>query len=289
MLDVFFISMQEEGADENFARLQEFVPHACRIDNVVGIYNVHRTCAERSTTDNFWVVDADAWILDNFDFSWEPNDEIQQFGVPESKCVHVWPSINPVNGLTYGYGAVKVFHRAPFLESKSWNIDVTTSMAPLVTRDIISCETRFNVTPQSAWIGAFRECAKLSSLVVIKNRIKKIRQQEQSELEELSSYVSTQDWDDVQKNNYRRSKSIVITEQYKVQKEIYRFWSEINEIAQRNLIWCTEGWNNKNGKYAVLGAQTGTKFGLAYGDSPGLELINDWSWLKKEFETHVTV
>lgn len=289
MLDVFFISMQEEGADENFARLQEFVPAAQRIDNVVGIYNVHRTCAERSKTANFWVVDADAWIIDGFDFAWEPNDEIQHWGVPESECVHVWPSINPVNKLEYGYGAVKVFPQTPFLENKAWSVDVTASVAQLVTRDIISCETRFNATPQSAWIGAFRECAKMASLAIIKNRIKGIRQQEKTELEELSKYIEAQEWDNNKKNNYRRSRSLVITDHYKSQKEIFHYWEEIEEISQRQLTWCTTGWESKNGKYSVLGAQAGATFGLKYSDSPKLNLINNWDWLEKEFKKNVTV
>jgi len=281
--------MQEEGADENFARLQEFVPAAQRIDNVVGIYNVHRTCAEHSKTANFWVVDADAWIIDGFDFAWEPNDEIQHWGVPESECVHVWPSINPVNKLKYGYGAVKVFPQKPFLENKTWNIDVTASMAQLVTRDIISCETRFNATPQSAWIGAFRECAKLASLTVIKNRIKNIRRQELEEMEELSKYIASQDWDNNKKNNYRRSRAMVITEHYKSQKEIFHYWEEMEEISRRQLVWCTTGWGSKNGKYSVLGAQAGATFGLKYGDSSKLNLINSWDWLNTEFEKNVTV
>lgn len=289
MLDVFFISMQEEGADENFARLQEFVPAAQRIDNVVGVYNVHRTCAERSKTANFWVVDADAWIIDEFDFAWEPNDEIQHWGVPESECVHVWPSINPVNKLEYGYGAVKVFPQKPFLENKTWNIDVTASMAQLVTRDIISCETRFNATPQSAWIGAFRECAKLASLTIIKNRIKNIRRQELEEMEELSKYIASQDWDNNKKNNYRRSRAAVITEHYKSQKEIFHYWEEMEEISRRQLVWCTTGWDSKNGKYSVLGAQAGATFGLKYSDSSKLNLINNWDWLNTEFEKNVTV
>lgn len=289
MLDVFFISMMEEGADENFARLQEFAPNAQRIDNVVGIYNVHRTCSERSKTANFWVVDADAWIIDGFDFSWEPNDEIQHWGIPESECVHVWPSINPINDLTYGYGAVKVFPQKPFLENKPWSVDVTASMAQVVTRDIISCETRFNATPESAWIGAFRECAKMTSLAIIKNRIKNVRRQEQEELEELSKYIASQDWDNNKKNNYRRSRAMVVTEHYKSQKEIFHYWEEMEEISQRQLTWCTQGWKSKNGKYSVLGAQAGATFGLKYSDLPKLNLINDWDWLKEEFKKNVAV
>lgn len=281
--------MLEQGADENFARLQEFVPTAQRIDNVVGIYNVHRTCAERSKTANFWVVDADAWIVDGFDFAWEPNDEVLHWGVPESECVHVWPSVNPVNDLKYGYGAVKVFPQKPFLENKAWNVDVTASIAQLVTRDTISCETRFNATPQSAWIGAFRECAKMASLAIIKNRIKNVRRQEQIELEELSNYIATQDWDQNKKNNYRRSRAMVITEHYKSQKEIFHYWEEMEEISQRQLAWCTRGWDAKNGKYAVLGAQAGSTFGLKYGDSAKLDLINNWEWLEKEFKKNVIV
>ena len=85
----------------------------------------------------------------------------------KNECVVIWPSVNPVNDLVYGYGAVKVFSRTPFINNNKWAIDMSTSLSDVViSKDVVSCETRFNTTPESAWIGAFRECAKLSSKII---------------------------------------------------------------------------------------------------------------------------
>jgi hypothetical protein len=289
LLDVFFISMGEEGCEANWQRLLEFVPNAKRVNNVKGIYNVHKACATLSTSDNFWVVDADAYIVDGFDFNWKPDPSTLHWNVPETECVVIWPSINPVNGLEYGYGAVKVFPRKPFLENKPWSIDMSSSIVNVVvSKDTISCETRFNATAESAWIGAFRECAKLASLSMIKARIRKIKATMNAELAELGQYVATQDWDDSRKANYRAGQTALIHDRYKNEISIFNYWNEVELCSQRRLTWCTHGWDKVNGKAVILGAQAGSAFGLKYSDDLAtLDLINDWNWLKKEFKNVV--
>lgn len=278
--------MGELGSDANWNRLLEFVPNAKKVENVKGIYNVHKVCAEQSTTDNFWVVDADAWIVDGFSFDWEPNAEVKYWNVPESECVVIWPSYNPVNELVYGYGAVKVFPRKPFLEDRGWSIDMSSSIVKVVvSKDTVSCETRFNATPESAWIGAFRECAKLSSLSMVKTRIRKSIAAEQKSLEEVEAYIKSQSWDNDKKANYRRTQTLLIQERYKDEQSIFKYWEEIETYSQRRLTWCTHGWHKTNGNYSLLGAQAGSKFGLENSDNlDALDLINDWDWLKKEFK-----
>jgi len=286
VLDVFFISMGEEGSEANWNRLLEFAPDAKRVSNITGIYEVHKACAELSTTENFWVVDADAWIEDKFKFTWEPDPNKKHWNIPETECVLVWPSQNPVNKLEYGYGGVKLFPRKPFLEKRTWEIDLSTTIGrATIIMDWISCETRFNATPESAWIGAFRECAKLASLSMIKSKIRKAKKEQSAELEELNEFVMSQDWNNDKKENYRSVKTMLIQEKYAEDLDIFKRWSEIESASYRRLIWCTEGWNEHNGKYAVLGAQAGSEFGLVYSDDPTqINLINDWAWLKKEFK-----
>lgn len=286
MLDVFFITMGEEGSEANWSRLLEFVPNAKRIENVKGIYNVHKACALASTTDNFWVVDADAWIVDDFDFSFIPDPDAKHWNISELDCVLVWPSYNPVNELVYGYGAVKMFPRAPFLEDREWSVDMSSSIAKvIVSKETVSCETRFNATPESAWIGAFRECAKLSSLSMIKTRIRRAQAEEKQKFIELENHIRAQDWANDKKSNYRRSQTLLIRDRYKNETDIFKYWAEIEEYSQRRLTWCTHGWHNHNGKYVLLGAQAGSKFGLEHSDDvETLNLINDWDWLKKEFK-----
>lgn len=290
MLDVFFLSMGELCSEENWLRLLKFVPTARRVDNVKGIYNAHKACAELSNTENFWVVDADAWIVDGFSFEFEPSVKTLHWEIPETECVLVWPSQNPVNGLTYGYGGVKLFPRLPFLEKNEWLIDLSTTIGrATVSMPDVSCETRYNSTPESAWLGAFRECAKLASLSMIKSRVKRAQQKQEVELNELLNFLDNQDWSDDKKINYKKSRSILIIDRYQAESSIFTYWDEIEQCSKYRLIWCTQGWHNKNGKYSIIGAKAGSDFGLKYGDDPtSMNMINDWDWLKKEFR-NVTV
>lgn len=290
MLDVFFITMGEEGSESNWERLLQFVPNAKRVDNVQGIYNVHKACAELSATENFWVVDADAWIIDGFDFNFEPSKTTAHWGVPETECVLVWPSRNPVNGLEYGYGGVKLFPRQPFLEKHEWSVDLSTTIGrATISMGGVSCETRFNSTPESAWLGAFRECAKLAALSMIKSRVRRAQKNQEADLDELSEFVLSQDWTNDKKANYRRSRTVLILDRYKEEINIFTYWNEIEQCSRRRLVWCTQGWHEQNGKYVILGARAGSNFGLKHGDDTAtMNMINDWAWLKKEFQ-NVTV
>ena len=286
MLDVFFLSMGEPGSEENWQRLLEFAPKAKRVKDVVGIFNAHRICATLSTTENFWVVDADAWIVDRFDFSWEPDVDVLHWGVPETQCINIWKSVNPVNSLSYGYGGVKMFPREPFVKTHNWSVDMSTSLVDVViSRDTISCETRFNVTPESAWIGAFRECAKLASLSMIKLRIRKSIEKQEKELEQLLETVDKLDFTDEGKVNYLNVKTLFIMERYKEETSIFNYWQEIENNNANRLTWCTHGWEKLNGQYSIMGARAGTIFGLQHSDDlTQLNLINDWKWLQKEFK-----
>jgi hypothetical protein len=167
MLDVFFLSYNEPYADEHFERLLNFAPLARRVNGVKGFYEAHRRCAELSMTYNFYVVDADAWIVDEFDFSFTPSTAPGYYK-PESDFLYVWSSINPINGLTYGYGGVKLFPKMALLNKKISSIDFTTGSG-LETKvlDRISNVTKFNYDAFYTWRAAFREVVKLSSGVIL--------------------------------------------------------------------------------------------------------------------------
>jgi len=166
MLDVVMLAYGEEHADENFKRIQKLAPHAKRVDNVVGILEAHKAAAQLATTDNFYVVDADAQLVDHFDFSFTPDIIKESYpGVNESSCIFVWQSVNAVNGLIYGYGGVKLFPRHKLLKAKEFQIDMTTTIdAPLVIKQQVSNISAFNTDEFSTWRSAFRECVKLSTI-----------------------------------------------------------------------------------------------------------------------------
>lgn len=169
MLDVFFLSYDEPFADENFELLTSmWAPHAKRVHGIKGIFDAHKECARLSKTKNFYVVDADCVLDEQFNFSWTPSDNKDAYpGKPESGCVYVWRSRNPINDLLYGYGGVKCFPKKALMDAKNWNIDMTTTLnVPFVPKFQISNVTMFNTDPFNTWKSAFRECTKLASAII---------------------------------------------------------------------------------------------------------------------------
>jgi hypothetical protein len=160
MFEIFFISYQEPNADENWERLKSRFPTAQRIHGVKGIHQAHIAAAKRSFTKMFYVVDGDSIIADDFNF----NYEIQKL---EKGHVHVWRSKNPVNGLVYGYGGVKLLPKAETINMDITRPDMTTSISKhFKAMPTISNITAFNTDPFNTWKSAFRECTKLSSKTI---------------------------------------------------------------------------------------------------------------------------
>lgn len=160
MYDIVFISYQEPNADENYAALKARFPMAKRVHGVKGIHQAHIKAAKKCFTKMFWIVDADALILDTFNFDYEVPDH-------QLDHVHVWRSKNPVNGLVYGYGGVKLFPRDLTVIMDTSKTDMTTSISnKFKAMSEIANITAFNIDPFNAWKSAFRECAKLSSRII---------------------------------------------------------------------------------------------------------------------------
>ena len=156
MYDIIFISYNEKYADENFASLKERFPLAKRVHGVEGIHQAHMAAAKKTFTKMFWVVDADAVILNDFKFNYLVPDW-------DLDVVHVWRSLNPVNNLSYGYGGVKLLPKNLTLQMSIDTIDMTTNISTkFKAMDTISNITAFNTDPFSTWRSAFRESCKLA-------------------------------------------------------------------------------------------------------------------------------
>jgi hypothetical protein len=158
--EVIFISYNELFADKNYSKLLIKQPNAKRISGIKGIHQAHAAAAKLSTTSMFWIVDADAEIVDNFEF----NFTVSEYNRDQ---VYVWKSKNPINDLEYGYGGVKLFPKKLALEMNINSVDMTTSISKKFNVvDEISNITSFNTDPFSTWKSAFRECVKLSSKLI---------------------------------------------------------------------------------------------------------------------------
>jgi len=161
--DVAFISYKEPNADKHFQKLQDKIRQedpriSLRwVRDVKGIHQAHKKAAELSSTRMFFVVDGDADMCDDFKFDYQ---------VPawDETTVHVWRSINPVNGLQYGNGGVKLL---PKLLTENVDVNTTDMTTSISDRfkvvDQISNYTAFNTDAYNTWKSAFRECTKLAS------------------------------------------------------------------------------------------------------------------------------
>ena len=154
-LDVFFLSFDEALRERNWRLLKSRLPHARRIHRAGGILPAHQMCASLSQTPFFCVVNGDNEVLD-FDL---PH--------PLQKHVYCYRSLNPVNGLVYGFGGIKLFPKDAFQGCGGRWADLSTSLnIPYHVVSQTASVTRFNASPLEAFRGAFRECAKLASKAI---------------------------------------------------------------------------------------------------------------------------
>ena len=158
MYDIVFISYNESNADDNWRKLKSRFPFAKRVHGVKGIHQAHIAAAKKCYTDMIWIVDGDAEILDTFNFDYATKD---------LDYVHVWRSQNPVNDLVYGNGGVKLFPRLLTIDMDTSKPDMTTSISTKFKKmEEISNINTFNTDPFNTWKSAFRECCKLASKVI---------------------------------------------------------------------------------------------------------------------------
>jgi hypothetical protein len=161
--DIFMLAHREPNAAENWARLQAIAPTdrpAPRlVENIPGLFAAHAACARLSTTPWFFLVDADSWILDGFDFALPFQ--------PAADEIAVWGATNAFNHLYYGHGGIKLLPVALFEqepEEPEGSLDFFVTLAPRNRFvDVKASEHRFNTSPYGTWAAVFRECVKLAA------------------------------------------------------------------------------------------------------------------------------
>ena len=156
MTPVYFLYTDEANLNENWERLQSKTADCISVAAVGNIFESHKHIASLCQGDRFYVVDADSWIVDSFTF----DKKIDL----TPKSVAVFRSKNPVNGLIYGHGGIKLFSKDCFSTERLDRPDMTTTLADsYIKLNIIATEHRFNYNPYSTWRTAFREAVKLSA------------------------------------------------------------------------------------------------------------------------------
>jgi hypothetical protein len=175
--DTVFISYDEPNAEKNYADLLTKVPWAKRVHGVKGSDAAHKVAAEQSETEWLVTVDADN-IVDSSFFDMDldmSNEKIRVYG---------WCGVNSVNGLRYGNGGLKIWHRDFILNMKTheaaespqaqvdfcWE-DGYKNHPKSFSQSVINC------TPYQAWRAGFREGVKMTLKDGVKVPPTEIKQQ----------------------------------------------------------------------------------------------------------------
>jgi len=164
--DIVFLSYYDDNALEKFEKLRDQVSlistmskqklNMIWVKDVDGIFEAHKEAANRVSSKMFWVVDCDADVSSEFEFSYVPD-------AYDEDIVHVWNSRNPITGMEYGYGGVKLLPTEMVKEATSWGLDFTTGLSSrFKAMPEVSCVTKFNTDAYNTWRSAFRECVKLA-------------------------------------------------------------------------------------------------------------------------------
>lgn len=164
MYDIVFISYHESNAEVNWKALDDrFHGRTKRLHGVNGLHRAHKIAATMVSTDMFYVVDGDAVVMPTFHFNHEVPDH-------QKDHVHVFRAKNPVNGLVYGYGAIKLLPTSSvkLINESDLKPDMTSSLPNAKYHVVheLSNITEFNTDPFNSWRSAFRECTKLASKVI---------------------------------------------------------------------------------------------------------------------------
>lgn len=157
--DFIFMSYDEEYADEGYDKLLKLVPTAKRVHGVKGIANAWKAAADLSETEHFITMDADTELNEDFTFN-APGF------INGDERIHVWRSLNPVNGLVYGHGSIHMFPTQlvrDFTDTDVVDFTLNVGVKGVNIQEECATVTKFNRSEHLAWRAGFREASKLAS------------------------------------------------------------------------------------------------------------------------------
>lgn len=159
-LDWFFMSYNEPNAENNYSDLINKVPWVKRVDGIKGFDSVHRECGRLSETEWLITVDADTRIYEDF-----IDKEVTVY--EQSARNLCWASKNFVNGLCYGNGGIKLWHK-PFIENMSFHefgdgVDFCWDRDYRAVNEVHS-DVFINGSSEQAFRAGYREGMKLTTL-----------------------------------------------------------------------------------------------------------------------------
>ncbi|MEM7645527.1 MAG: hypothetical protein AAF203_01345 [Pseudomonadota bacterium] len=161
--DIFYVCYSEPNREENWAQILSILPKAQKVEGVHGFDRALKVCARKSKTNHFFVIDGDNQIVEERIKRQVPVSELKDHWVLS------WSSLNPVNGLNYGNGGLKLWPKSTALKIKSHeksskDQDQTDYcfLADYYLIDDFATKTIMNKTPEQAFRAGFREGVKMS-------------------------------------------------------------------------------------------------------------------------------
>lgn len=161
--EVFFICYDEPNKRKNWKNIKKNFPHARKVEGVEGFDKALKTCAERSRTEHFFVIDGDNSIVE---------DKLEQpldLSDKDESWVLSWSAQNVVNGLSYGNGGLKFWPKKEALKIQTHenakNEDDPTDYCFLANYYQINnflTVTNINATAFQAFRAGYREGVKMS-------------------------------------------------------------------------------------------------------------------------------
>jgi len=211
--DIFYICYDEPNRKRNWQQIQAVLPKARKVEGVTGFDRALKTCARQSQTAHFFVIDGDnQMIVSRF-------KNPVWIAEPQDTWVLSWSAFNPLNGLRYGNGGVKLWPRDVALQMRTHEnassgddpTDYCFVVDYYLIDDFIS-ETQVTSTPQQAFRAGLREGVKMSL-----------------------------DWG----------------RQADLSRETFQKLGPQNRLRLQT--WCNVGADQPNGYWAILGARLGLK------------------------------
>lgn len=162
-MDVFYISYDEPQKEEFWQNISHRIPHAQRVDGVLGFHKAHQMCAQLSQTERFFTVDGDTLLNDKF---WDLKISKDLL---DSPYILSWASRNSLNGLSYGNGGVKNWPKNSLFNSgthedsgdEKSSVDFCFTLPYYLMSEELST-SHIAYTPFQAFRAGFREGIKMS-------------------------------------------------------------------------------------------------------------------------------
>ena len=155
-MDVFFLSYRESNCETNWQRVLELHPNAMRIHGVSGIDKVHMLCDSISSSEYFWTVDGDNYLLMKLEYTEKIENDLLMFS-----------AIDPLSNTSTFLGGVKLWKKnamnADALQMGDFSLNATANKKTIEKNFSIS---KYNQSPFDAWKTAFRHCVKLTSILL---------------------------------------------------------------------------------------------------------------------------